>query len=302
LARASKRPVAVTAGLLRRWPLPQPGDSADKEDRGVAMVIGGAAEIPGALLLAGVAALRVGAGKLQLAGPRAAATTLGVALPEARVFALGESGDGFLDRRAAGRAAECARSADAILIGPGMLNENATRGFMAEILGKIADRHLVIDAFALIALRDGRYHFAEDTSVALTPNQSEMARLTGDKPETIARDPAGVATAVSRDLNALVALKGPETFIATPYGEVFRYTGGEVGLATSGSGDVLAGAFVGLLARGATPDQAAVWATFLHGAAGNRLARRMGSLGFLARELSDELPSLMNQLASKRAS
>jgi ADP-dependent NAD(P)H-hydrate dehydratase len=302
LARAKGRPIPVTAALLRRWPLPQPGDSADKQDRGVAMVIGGAAEVPGALLLSGVAALRVGAGKLQLAGPRAAATPLGVALPEARVFALGESDDGFLDRRAAGRAAECAHGADAILIGPGMLNEKATCGFMDEILGKVSDRNLVIDAYALIALRDGRYHFAEGTSVVLTPNQPEMARITGDKPDSIARDPLGVASTVSRDLNAVVALKGPETLIATPYGEAFRYTGGDVGLATSGSGDVLAGAVVGLLARGATLDQAAVWATFLHGSAGNRLARRLGPLGFLARELSEELPSLMNQLAGKRSS
>lgn len=266
------------------------------------MVIGGAAEVPGALLLAGVAALRVGAGKLQLAGPRSAAIALGIALPEARVFPLGESGDGFLDRRAAGRAADCAHGADAILIGPGMLNENATRGFMDEILGKVSDRPLVIDAFALIALRENRHHFAEDTSVVLTPNQSEMARITGEKPEVIARGPLGVAAAVSADLNAVVALKGPETFIATPYGEAFRYSGGDVGLATSGSGDVLAGALLGLLARGATLDQAAVWATFLHGSAGNRLAKRLGPLGFLAHELSDELPSLMGQLGGKRAS
>lgn len=265
------------------------------------MVIGGAAEVPGALLLSGVAALRVGAGKLQLAGPRAAAVSLAVALPEARVFALGESGDAFLDRGAAGRAAECAHGADAILIGPGMLNEKATRGFVDEILDKISDRPLVIDAFALIALRDGSHHFAQGTSVVLTPNHSEMARMTGEKQEVIARDPLGVANSVSRDLNAVVALKGPETFIATPSGEVFRYAGGDVGLATSGSGDVLAGAFVGLLARGAALDQAAVWATFIHGSAGNRLAKRVGPLGFLARELSDELPSLMNQLVRKRA-
>jgi hydroxyethylthiazole kinase-like uncharacterized protein yjeF len=301
LARASKRPVAVTAGLLRRWPLPQPGDSADKQDRGVAIVIGGATEVPGALLLSGVAALRVGAGKLQLAGPRAAAVALAVALPEARVFALGETGDAFLNRPAAGRAAECAHGADAILIGPGMLNESATRGFMDGILGKVVDRPLVIDAFALTVLRDSRHHFGEGAKVVLTPNHSEMARLTGEKQEVIARDPIGVANTVSRDLNAVVALKGPETFIATPAGEVFRYTGGDVGLATSGSGDVLAGALVGLLARGAALDQAAVWATFLHGSAGNRLAKRVGPLGFLAHELSDELPSLMNHLARKRA-
>jgi ADP-dependent NAD(P)H-hydrate dehydratase len=299
LARANKRRVAVTAGLLRRWPLPQPGETGDKQDRGVTLVVGGAAEVPGALLLSGVAALRVGSGKLQLAAPQSAATQLAVAVPEARVFALRQSGDGFLDGRSARRLSDCARNADAILVGPGMLDENATLGFMDEALRRIIDKQLVIDAFALTALKDGRYRFAGAARVVLTPNQAEMARITGDKAEVIAADPAGVARRVADDLNAVVALKGPETFIATPYGEVFRYAEGDVGLATSGSGDVLAGALVGLLARGATLDQAAVWATYLHGAAGNRLARKFGPLGFLAREVSDELPMLMNALAGK---
>jgi NAD(P)H-hydrate repair Nnr-like enzyme with NAD(P)H-hydrate dehydratase domain len=136
----------------------------------------------------------------------------------------------------------------------------------------------------------------------LTPNLGEMARITGDKPETIEADPRGVAVSVARDLNAVVVLKGSETFIAAPYGEVFRYDEGDVGLATSGSGDVLAGALVGLLARGATLDQASAWAVYLHGAAGNRLKKRVGPLGFLARELCDEIAPVMNALAGNRAS
>ena len=106
--------------------------------------------------------------------------------------------------------------------------------------------------------------------------------------------------AVAEDLNAVVALKGPETLIATPYGEVFRYSEDDVGLATSGSGDILAGLLVGLLARGATLDQAAVWAVYLHGAAGNRLKRRIGPVGFLARELADEVPAVMSSVSSRR--
>ncbi|MDQ6770521.1 MAG: NAD(P)H-hydrate dehydratase, partial [Gemmatimonadota bacterium] len=133
-ARASKRPVPVTTSLLRRWQLPKPSDNADKQDRGIAMVIGGAAEVPGALLLAGMAALRSGAGKLQIAGPRSAATTLGVAIPEARVFSLPETDTGLLDKRAGARALECTREANAILIGPGMLNDDAIRGFMETLL------------------------------------------------------------------------------------------------------------------------------------------------------------------------
>ena len=266
----------------------------------MAMIIGGAAEVPGALLLAGVAALRVGAGKLQLAGPRSVAPSLGVALPEARVFSLPESGDGFLDRRCGSRAADCAHGADAILIGPGMLNDDAIRGFMDELIRKIADKQIVIDAAALTALRGGRYRFTEETRVVLTPNIAEMARITGETRVALETDPHGAAITVARDFNAVVVLKGAETYIATPYGEVFRYAEGEVGLATSGSGDILAGTIVGLLARGATLDQAAVWAVYLHGAAGNRLKRRIGPIGFLARELADEIPQLLNTLEGKR--
>lgn len=300
-ARASKRPTAVTTGLLRRWPLPQLGADADKEERGVAMVTGGSSQIPGALLLAGVAALRAGAGKLQLAAPQSAAPSLAVALPEARVFQLPETSDGYLDKKAGARAAECAKAADAILVGPGMLNEDAVRGFMDELVRRMSDKQLVIDAVALSALRGGRYRFTEESRVVLTPNIGEMAKITGDAKAAVAGDPRGFAMAVARDLNAVVVLKGPETFIASPDGEVFRYSEGEVGLATSGSGDILAGVLLGLLARGATLDQAAVWAVYLHGGAGNRLKRRMGAVGFLARELSDEIPALMNGLTGKRA-
>jgi hydroxyethylthiazole kinase-like uncharacterized protein yjeF len=279
--------------------LPEPDAHADKQDRGVAMVIGGAAEVPGALLLAGIAALRVGAGKLKVAGPRSAMSALGVAIPEARVIGLPETGDGFLDRRAGSRAGEVA-NAEAVLIGPGMLNEEAIRGFMDEIIRRVADRLVVIDALALTALRGGRYRFSEDTSVVLTPNVDEMAKITGETPETITRDPQGVALRVAQELNVVVTLKGSETLIASPYGEVFRYDEGDVGLATSGSGDVLAGALVGMLARGATLDQAAVWAVYMHGEAGNRLARRIGPIGFLARELCNELAPIMNALSKKK--
>jgi ADP-dependent NAD(P)H-hydrate dehydratase len=299
-ARASKRPVQVTAALLRRWQISQPSEDADKEDRGVAMVVGGAVEVPGALLLSGMAALRAGAGKLQLAGPRSAATALGVALPEARVFSLPETGDGFLDRKAGLRVAECAGQANAILIGPGMLGEDVILGFMEAVIPRLSGKQIVIDAIALSALRGGRFRFTEDMQVVLTPNPAEMAKITGTTKEAVEADLRGAAMTVAEDLNAVVALKGSETFIATPYGEVFRYSEGDVGLATSGSGDILAGILVGLLARGATLDQAAVWAVYLHGAAGNRLKRRMGPIGFLARELSDEVPELMNSLSSRR--
>ena len=291
----AKRAIPVTAALLRRWPLPRAHAEGDKQERGVALVIGGSAEVPGALMLAGVAALRAGAGKLQLAGPRAICVALGVAVPEARVIQLPETSAGNLDRNAGRRAAEHAESADAFLVGPGMLDEDATQQMMEVLLPRIARGPLVLDALALSSLRGGRYRFSADAQVLLTPNYGEMARLTGDTLDSVQRDPAAVAAAVARAIGAVVALKGPDTYIATPDGELFHYSTGKVGLATSGSGDVLAGIAVGLLARGATAEQAGSWAVYLHGEAGNNLARTTGPVGFLARELLPEIPGVMKE-------
>jgi NAD(P)H-hydrate repair Nnr-like enzyme with NAD(P)H-hydrate dehydratase domain len=95
----------------------------------------------------------------------------------------------------------------------------------------------------------------------------------------------------------LVAAKGATTHIAIPSGIVWKHTGGNVGLATSGSGDVLAGIITGLAARGACVEQAAVWAVRLHALAGDELQRNLGRVGYLAREIPSQIPFLMDALA-----
>jgi ADP-dependent NAD(P)H-hydrate dehydratase len=99
----------------------------------------------------------------------------------------------------------------------------------------------------------------------------------------------------------VIVLKGGNTYIAAPDGALYQYTSGNVGLATSGSGDTLAGVVAGLAARGTPPVQAAGWGVYLHGEAGNQLAKRMGRLGYLARELLDEIPPLMNHFGQDRS-
>jgi NAD(P)H-hydrate repair Nnr-like enzyme with NAD(P)H-hydrate dehydratase domain len=152
----------------------------------------------------------------------------------------------------------------------------------------------VIDAGALTGLRDcaavtGRLQ----GRLVVTPHAGEMARLSGlDKDEVLAH-PLDVARSVADHLQAVVALKGPETLIVTPSGEAFRYRGGGIGLATSGSGDVLAGVIGGLLARGANPLTATAWGVCVHGEAGADLARDIGPVGFLARELLDLVPRIL---------
>jgi NAD(P)H-hydrate repair Nnr-like enzyme with NAD(P)H-hydrate dehydratase domain len=107
--------------------------------------------------------------------------------------------------------------------------------------------------------------------------------------------PEAVACRRAAAWRAVVTLKGATTWIASAHGSAWRHVSECAGLATSGSGDVLAGLVAGLAARGATPEQAAVWGVALHARAGEALVRQQGGLGFLARELAAEVPGLMHR-------
>ncbi|MEJ7809833.1 MAG: NAD(P)H-hydrate dehydratase [Gemmatimonadaceae bacterium] len=296
------RVTGVTRALLRGpLAIAEPDASGSKEDRGRVLVIGGATELAGALTLAGTAALRAGAGKLQLATCASLVPALSVAVPEARVFPLAQAPDGSIAGRAAPKAARLAAAAQAVLVGPGMLGVRAIATVVRRVVAALGDEStLVLDAAAIEPLRrapDALHRLAG--RAVLTPNEQEVCLLLGADEAEVASDPATVARRLARALRAVIALKGAETHIAAPSGACYRYTEGGVGLATSGSGDVLSGLIAGLAARGATPLQAAVWGVFLHGAAGNALARRMGPIGALARELSGEVPALAAALSRR---
>jgi hydroxyethylthiazole kinase-like uncharacterized protein yjeF len=288
---------AVDAALLRSMPLPVHGEDADKDARGRIMVVGGSRAVPGALLLSGVAALRAGAGKLQLATVESAAVHIGVAVPEALVLALGETAGGDIAPAGAAGLIDRLCRCDAVLIGPGMLDEAAATELTIRAMDN-AGPAFVVDAGALCNLRAEAAALAQhDGRIVLTPHAGEMARLMGLDIEAVGADPFAVATRAAAELNAVVALKGGRTAIAAPDGRTWEYAQGRVGLATSGSGDTLAGVIAGLLARGAAPHEAAIWGVYLHGEAGNRLSAVRGPVGFLARELLAEIPGIMAELA-----
>jgi NAD(P)H-hydrate repair Nnr-like enzyme with NAD(P)H-hydrate dehydratase domain len=123
-----------------------------------------------------------------------------------------------------------------------------------------------------------------------------MASLLGIPRAAVRADPLGAAREAAAALQAVVAMKGACTFVVTPQGQAWGCDRGNPGLATSGSGDTLAGILAGLLARGTPPLHATLWAVYLHAEAGARLARRQGPLGFLARELLAEIPPVMAEL------
>ena len=297
------RAAKVTRALLRRIPLPRPDDRGDKDSRGRVLAVGGSAETPGAILLAGVAALRAGAGKLQLATVKSAAAALGVAVPESLVVALVETRGGEIAGDAAGRTlAERAAPLDALLVGPGMSGDRGARALIRMLAHRLGDEAvLVLDAAAVTALRgDDDALLPLRGRAVLTPHAGEMATLLEMEKEDVEATPAACALAAAARFGAVVALKGPESWIAEPDGTLYHYSGGSVGLATSGSGDTLAGIVAGLAARGTPPAHAAVWAAYLHGEAGELLARRVGPIGYLARELLNEVPGLMRRLAATR--
>ena len=123
-----------------------------------------------------------------------------------------------------------------------------------------------------------------------------MAKLWSIERSEVLAQPLQVSRAAAGHTGAVVVLKGACTYVAAPDGTTFRNTRGNIGLGTSGSGDALSGIIAGLAARGADPLQAAVWGVYLHAKAGEVLARKMGLLGFLARELLAEVPALLARL------
>lgn len=267
----------VTPALLHDWPLPAP--DGDKRSRGTVLVIGGAAPTPGAALLAGHAALRSGAGVLQVCCAPEAAMALAVRMPEARVTSWDDL-DAALD------------SADAVLVGPGLDDvDHALELLRAVAASKAA---LVVDAYALGGLsHDPQLLHGRARLPVLTPNTTEAAVLRGSKPDDLSDDLSDVAAGLAKRYQAVVSVRG---HTATPRGEQWREEGGDIGLGTAGSGDVLAGLVAGLLARGAEPAQATCWAVHVHAAAGQRLAARLGRTGFLARELATEAPLVLAAL------
>ncbi|AYV48527.1 NAD(P)H-hydrate dehydratase [Caulobacter flavus] len=275
---------ALDAAWMREHPLPDPGGSG-KDGRGQVLVVGGEVELAGAAMLAGVAALRAGAGKLQLAVAQDAVAALSVALPEARVLSLPRDGPDSA-RGHWTRLTEQAGHCDALLVGPGMMDDDS--GLAAGLLA--ASQAIVVDAGALKAVTDAPPRSAR----ILTPNAGEMAGLLGVSREKVEADPLAAGTQAAERFGAVVVAKGATTHVIHPDGRAGRYAGGGPGLGVSGSGDVLAGLIVGLLARGACPFDAAAWGVFLHGEAGARLASRIGRLGYLAREISTEAPSILS--------
>lgn len=281
----------LDAAWLARHPLPALDYDTDKNRRGRLLIAGGSRTVPGALLLSGEAGYRAGAGKVQLAVPDTTTCALGVLIPEAAVYGLPANSEGELGPEPQ-KLADLIERCDALVLGPGTGRDADACALLEAVLARPdSGVALLLDAAFLAvsadygpALRDW------PGALVLTPHPGEMASLMHCEAETAS---AQTALEAAEKFAGTVLLKGPKTWIATPGEPVLEFIGGGPGMATGGSGDVLAGVIGGLLARGADARTAAAWGVWAHGEAGRKLSRTNAQIGFLARELLPEVPRLL---------
>jgi ADP-dependent NAD(P)H-hydrate dehydratase len=290
-SETTNTPQDIAVDLLRTMPLPTYSDDADKSSRGKLLIVAGSRRLPGAALLTAKAALRAGCGTVRLAAPESIALAIGIAVPELMVLPLTEK-NGHIAPDALGELEAQFEACSAAVIGPGLDENDASDAFARDFIAA-CPLPLLVDAQGLCV------EIKPSSAPRLfTPHDGEAASL-GLK--NIGEDRAAAARSLAQSHGAVVALKGRETFIATPEGKLFRNTAGSRALGTAGSGDVLAGVGGSLLAQGMDATAAAVWSVHLHALCGEAMEKDGGEDGILARDFIERLPFVLKYLRKQTA-
>jgi NAD(P)H-hydrate epimerase len=279
----------TTDAAVQTWWPPRASD-AYKYSVGTAMVVGGSSRFTGAPTMAARAAARSGAGYVTCAGPASMQDTLAAHLPSVPTLPLPEA-DAGLSPAAADRIAE--ERADALLVGPGLGRTADTARFVQQLIETV-EQPLVIDADGLNALADMDADWTAHAGShwILTPHAGEFQRLAGDVDLT---DRVRVVQEHARRWNVVLLLKGTPSIVAGPDGTTYLGSTGTPALASAGTGDVLAGQCVGLLAQGINPLPAAATALHLGGAAARRYAETRDPRTMTAPDLVEELPRALRE-------
>ena len=255
---------------------------------GTALMLAGSYGMAGAAILAARGAVRSGVGILKAVICDKIYYPFTSSIPEAVCVPVKTSEQGGIDS-SDGAVYDALSSCNAVLVGCGMGNNIHTRKILRRIISK-SEAPIVIDADGINALCVGIDIIRRaKASVIITPHPGEMARLCGVSSAEIQRDRIGFARSFATDNNCIVVLKGANTVIASEKGEIFFNTTGNPGMATAGSGDVLAGILVSLLAQGIEPIEAAKAAVYLHGKAGDAAAVKRGEISLIASDIAENL-------------
>ncbi|MHB1001235.1 MAG: NAD(P)H-hydrate dehydratase [Armatimonadota bacterium] len=278
--------------------LPDRSGSAHKGTFGTTVVIAGSRGMTGAAAMASEAALRIGAGLSVLCVPTGIQDIMAVKLTEVMTRGLPETAAGTLSSTAVHDALSVCGKSASVVLGCGLGFNDETCRFVWHFVPAI-EKPLVIDADGLNCLAENPDTLNNlHNNVILTPHPGEMARLLGTTTADIQSNRLeAVKQAVSR-FKCVVVLKGAGTLVAGPDGKIFHNITGNPGMATGGTGDVLAGTIGGLLSQGLSPVDAAVCGVYLHGSAGDIAACKVGIAGMLAGDLLCNLPEALNEFYS----
>jgi hydroxyethylthiazole kinase-like uncharacterized protein yjeF len=280
------------APLIGQRPL-----DANKGTFGHVLVIGGSVGKAGSVAMAGMAALRSGAGLSTVATPKSALATVAGFHPEVMTEPLDETDAGTISTRASERVDALIKGMTALAVGPGISRNPETSEFVRSLVVK-CKTPLVLDADGLNAFegRAGELN-GKGRCLVITPHPGEMARLTGSTVAAVQRDRINVARTFAREHELIVVLKGHRTLIAQPDGTVWVNTTGNPGMATGGTGDILTGMVAGLIAQNREHVVEAVIATVhLHGLAGDVARESMGEHSLVATDLVKALPEAFRRV------
>ena len=283
--------------------LPRRPIEANKGDFGRVLVVAGSINYIGAAYLACEGAMRVGAGLVTLAVTSSLQPILASKLTEVTYLPLPESRHGVVSPDAVKVIYQELDRYHVLLLGCGLGQSESVIKFINAIL--LGSRRglppLVLDADALNALaRIPQWWKRLDTNAILTPHPGEMSRLAGTSIDKIQSNRADIATALADEWHKTIVLKGAYTVIAAP-GEQPRISPfASPGLASAGTGDVLAGAIAGLVAQGLSLGDAAACGVYLHGKAGEVVESELGDAGMMATDLLPALPLVIKQIKKRR--
>ena len=258
-----------------------------KRSYGHALIIGGSGRYPYAPVLSGLAAYRAGCGLVSLAVPEASRPAVAQYVPEA-IFS--QAPWEHLPDTADNPAPFAPKNVDAIAIGPGMgLLEGNRLEALRKLVSDTSLPRMVVDADALTAVaklrRDGWEPDCTDLRMVFTPHPGEAARLLDTTVEEIQNDRLSAVRRLAETYHVIAVLKGNRTLVAEPGGRVHVCMGGNPGMATAGTGDVLTGIIVGLLARGLGMEDAACLSVYRHALAGDAAAMAHGQESLIASDI-----------------
>jgi ADP-dependent NAD(P)H-hydrate dehydratase / NAD(P)H-hydrate epimerase len=280
--------------------MPRPPD-ANKGTFGHAVIAGGSLRYPGAVRLAAEACARSGTGLTTIAAPSVVQALVASSFPDATHEPLPSTEGAMAGSEAARALLRALRGVDALLVGPGLGLTSTTGEFVRDLVCGLDAvdglRAVVLDADALNAVAKHRgWHEWTSVPRVLTPHPGEMARLLRCSVAEVQGDRIGVATRFAHDTDSVVVLKGAGTIVAAPDGRARISQTANAMLATAGTGDVLAGIIVGLIAQGAAPFDAAAAAVYLHAECGAQVERELGAAGGIAQDLLSALPGVRRAL------